>query len=222
MLTEEQIINIKRQIIGQIESTFPEDKKEFAIQQIESMDNEQLEEFLKQNGMVQNGQSPQQCIFCSIVSGQINSYKIKEIEEAIAVLEINPVSNGHTIIILKEHLSSKEQFSEKMLSFSKKIAQKIKNSLNSKDVIIASSNLFGHEILNLIPVYTDETINSKRNPAKPEELEAVQKLLTKKEKKIRAPRIKKEKIIKVKKEKTEKKDNPKKSEKYPWLPRRVP
>ena len=41
-MPEKQIKQIKNQLIQQIDSTFPEDKREFAKQQIEKMDSTQL------------------------------------------------------------------------------------------------------------------------------------------------------------------------------------
>jgi len=208
MLPPEQISQIKKQIIQQIDSNFPEDKKEFAKQQIKSMNSKELEEFLEKNKLVKNQQasSQNQCIFCSIVSGDTQSYQIEENKEAIAVLEINPISEGHTIIIPKEHISSSDQLPKEIFSFAEDIAKKIKTKLKPKDVQISSSNIFGHEIINVLPVYKDETINSKREQAKPEELEQIQEIL---KKKLKKKIIKKPKIKKLKSEKL-------------WLPKRIP
>ena len=73
MIPEEQVNQIKNQIIQQIESTFPEDKKGSAKQQIELMGSEQLEEFLEKNTLMQKNQNPagNKCIFCSIISEKI-------------------------------------------------------------------------------------------------------------------------------------------------------
>ncbi len=207
MLSSEQVEQVKKQIIQQIDSNFPADKKEFAKQQVVSMNSEQLEEFLEKNKLVKTQQnSPQkQCIFCSIVSGDAQSYKIDENEQAIAVLEINPISKGHTLIIPKEHISSSENIPQSVFSLAKKIAKKIRTKLKLKDVNISSSNLFGHEIITILPIYQNETLNSKRNQTRPEELEELQKILKEKpkEKIIRKPRTKKLK------------------EKL-WLPKRIP
>ena len=43
------------------------------------------------------------CIFCKIVSGEIPSLKLSEGRYTIAILDANPVSLGHTLIITKEH-----------------------------------------------------------------------------------------------------------------------
>jgi len=203
MLPPEQITQIKKQLIEQINSTFPEDKKQSAISQIESMNSEQLEEFLKQNNLVK-GETPetQQCIFCSIISGQAQSYKIDENSDAIAILEIAPISKAHSLVIPKKH---SEKISKKTMQLAEKIKKKINTRFKPKNIELIESNLFGHQIINILPIYTDETLNSKKNQAKPEELEKLKKQL---EKKTKPEVIKESKPEKLK-------------EKF-WLPKRIP
>ena len=200
MLSEEQSKEIKNQIIQHIGSTFPEDKKSLAISQVESMDSKQLEEFLEKNNLARGHQSPsgKQCIFCAISSGNIQSYKIDENKDTVATLEINPISKGHVLIIPKKH---SDKIPKRAISFAEKISKKIKSKLKPKNVINSISILFGHEIINVIPVYKNETSNSPRHKAEIEDLEYVQKTLT--QKSIRKPKTKKikEKI---------------------WLPKRIP
>jgi len=194
MLSEEQIAQIKAQITQQIESTFPEDKKELAKNQIQSMTSKQLEEFLNKNKLItEQDSSTQQCVFCSIVSGDTSSYKIDENNFGVAVLELNPISKGHTLVIPKKHVSSKEDIPKEVLSLVKEVSKKIKSKLKPKDIKISSTNLFGHEIINVLPIYEDETFDSKRKSAKPEELEDIQKSLAKPPPKeiIKKPQIKK-------------------------------
>ena len=45
------------------------------------------------------------CLFCKIIKGDIPCYKIYENEFVFAFLDINPDSNGHTLIIPKEHFT---------------------------------------------------------------------------------------------------------------------
>ena len=210
MLNPEQTEQIKEQLIEQIEKSFPEDRKEFAKSQIKNMNSEQLEEFLKKNQLIKKGEKPGSCVFCSIVSGEINSYKIDENKKAVAVLEINPVSKGHVIIIPKEHLSSSEKVPPLAFSLARDIAKRIKTKLKPKTTEISSSNLFGHEIINVVPLYGDEKITEKHS-VKPEELEELQNILVKPKKIMRKiPRTKKTKA------------NSKKPEKKIWLPKRIP
>lgn len=212
MLSKEQITQIKQQIIQQIDSTFPEDKKQAAKQQIKVMDSDQLEIFLKQNNLLKEGQfstqkptpNEQQSVFRSIVDNQIPSYKIDENKYALAVLEINPISKGHIILIPKQEATSVEKIPQPVFSLAKTISKKIKSKLKPKEVKISSSNAFGEFIINVFPVYENESLNSQRYHAEEIELQELQKRL---EKKTR------EKIIKKK---------PNKIKENIRLPKRIP
>ncbi len=213
MLPSEQISQIKEQLIEQINSTFPEDKKEEAILRVESMDEEQLEEFLIQNNLIKDQNTKQssanQCIFCSIASGDTKSYKLDENTDAVAVLEINPISEGHALIIPKKHIKSGDKIPQTAFTLAKKISKKIKDELKPKDIVITSTNLFGHEILNVLPIYKEENLGSERKKATPEELEELRYRLEKKQKQRIIKKSKPKKIEESKKEKL-------------WLPKRIP
>jgi len=43
------------------------------------------------------------CIFCSIVDGDIPSYTVYEDDDVMAFLDANPLARGHTLVIPKEH-----------------------------------------------------------------------------------------------------------------------
>jgi histidine triad (HIT) family protein len=43
------------------------------------------------------------CVFCKIVAGTIPSFKVHEDEATLAFMDINPVHDGHCLIILKAH-----------------------------------------------------------------------------------------------------------------------
>ena len=47
----------------------------------------------------------EKCVFCRIVTGQIPSHKIWEDDRAMAFLDINPSSQGHSLVIPKRHVS---------------------------------------------------------------------------------------------------------------------
>ena len=47
--------------------------------------------------------SAQECIFCKIASGQIPSAKIYEDEIVVAFLDIGPISDGHTLVMPRQH-----------------------------------------------------------------------------------------------------------------------
>lgn len=175
-LSEQQIAEIRKQIISQINSTFPEDKKSEAISRIESMSSEEIISFLEQNNLIKDLQSENSdnseesgCIFCSIISGKIPSVKIFENSDAIAILEINPLSEGHTLVIPKKHAG---QISKEIKTFAEEIESKIKYALKPKNTLLEESNLFGHQILNIIPIYGD-SVEKERKKTSPEELKKI-------------------------------------------------
>lgn len=43
------------------------------------------------------------CLFCKIIAGEIPSHKVYENDRVFAFLDINPVSEGHTLVIPKAH-----------------------------------------------------------------------------------------------------------------------
>lgn len=43
------------------------------------------------------------CLFCKIVSGEIPRWKIYEDGKTFALLTINPVTDGHTLVVPKNH-----------------------------------------------------------------------------------------------------------------------
>ncbi len=211
IIPDEQVDSIKEKIIQQINSTFPEDKKNFAIQQIQNMNKQQLESFLVENKLIKTQESPEKCIFCSIVSGEIPSYKINENKDAIAILEINPISKGHSLVIPKQHIESKEKLSKETLDLANQVSEIMKKQLKPKEVKISFANILGHEIINILPVYNNEDMNSPRQKTNPEELKELQEKLQKKEAKQEI------------KEKPKEKEKPQEiNEKNTWLPKRIP
>ena len=47
--------------------------------------------------------SADDCLFCKMVAGQIPVTKIYEDEVVLAFLDIGPISDGHTLVIPKQH-----------------------------------------------------------------------------------------------------------------------
>ena len=45
------------------------------------------------------------CIFCAIAAGEIPSFKVYEDDLVLAYLDINPFSEGHTLVIPKAHFT---------------------------------------------------------------------------------------------------------------------
>ncbi len=193
--TPETAEEIKKQLLIEIDK-LPNENKEQIKEYVKNLDEQGLEEFLKKNkikysqsGISQEsaeGEKPKEakCIFCQIVKAEIPSYKIAETKKAIAVLEINPFSKGHAIIIPTDHVSI-EKIPKSALSLAQKIAKKLKKKLKPEDIKIETASFQGHPMINVIPIYKD--IPLKKSKAFEEDLK---KLQSKLETKTRAKRIK--------------------------------
>lgn len=46
---------------------------------------------------------PDSCVFCKIIRGEIPSHKIYEDDHVVAILDIAPFEEGHTLVIPKRH-----------------------------------------------------------------------------------------------------------------------
>ena len=108
------------------------------------------------------------CLFCKIVSGSIPSYKIYEDETVIAFLDINPDSNGHTLIIPKKHYLDMNDIPLDTLNHIFKVAKelkvKIESKLNADGLTFVQNNGDIQEVkhfhLHLKPYYKDNELKS--------------------------------------------------------------
>jgi histidine triad (HIT) family protein len=70
--------------------------------------------------------NPKDCIFCKIAQGKIPTKRVKESNNFIAILDANPRTKGHTLIIPKKHfvtlLDIKNNLGDEMLKFTKEVA----------------------------------------------------------------------------------------------------
>jgi len=63
------------------------------------------------------------CIFCKIVKGEVPCYKVYEDEKVLAFLDINPVSEGHVLVVPKDHYSDIVSIDENILADVVRVAQ---------------------------------------------------------------------------------------------------
>ena len=47
---------------------------------------------------------PGKCIFCDIVNGKGEAYRIYEDDHSVGILDINPFAQGHCLVISKRHV----------------------------------------------------------------------------------------------------------------------
>ena len=101
------------------------------------------------------------CIFCKIVKGEIPSFKVYEDDRIFAFVDINPITEGHTLIIPKAHAENLWEISEEDITAihrtSKKIAAALKEVLGPVGIAVLQLNgkvvnqVVMHYHLHLIP-----------------------------------------------------------------------
>lgn len=188
--SKEDIEGIKIKLLEHIEKTYDKEKSDSFKKNISEMTDEQFIEFLKQQGLIpgENNQTSPNCVFCKMIFGEIPTTKIGENEDAIAILEINPITTGHAMIIPKSHVEAPENLSDKVGFLANQIGDELKRTFNPQRIDFIPGNVMGHEIINILPIYSSETIDSPRNGETPEGLAKIKEQIeNSKPKVIEAP-----------------------------------
>jgi len=174
-LTKEQIEALRKQLIEQVQH-LPDEKKEEAIKEIETLSDGAIEQMYIEQ-ITEKKKDREETIFRMIVNGTVKSIKIDENSKAIAVLDINPISDGHTLIIPLEKISSIKELPSEAFALAKKLAKRIMNRLKADSVNIKPEIKFEEAIIELIPFYKDKIESKERKKATNEELEITAKKL---------------------------------------------
>jgi len=96
-------------------------------------------------------------IFSKIVAGEIPCYKVAENEKFLAFLDINPLAEGHTLVIPKQEIDYIFDIPDAMLGemmiFAKQVAKAIEKAVPCKRIGIAVIGLeVPHAHIHLIPI----------------------------------------------------------------------
>lgn len=110
-------------------------------------------------------------IFTKIINGEIPSYKIAENKNFFAFLDINPLTEGHTLIVPKKETDYLFDIDDetlcKMMVFTKKIAKAIDKTIECIRVsVIVIGTEVPHAHIHLIPFNDEAELNFKREKLK--------------------------------------------------------
>ncbi len=127
------------------------------------------------------------CVFCKMIKGEIPSYKVYEDKTVVAFLDINPVHEGHVLVLPKKHVVNLEDVSEKLLNKTIKIVKKFGQSIKDNlapgyNIIVNNDPVAGQEIQHLhfhvIPRYDKDRLTTwTRNQYGEGRVELIQKQL---------------------------------------------
>jgi len=124
-------------------------------------------------------------IFSKIIRGDIPSYRIAENDKFYAFLDVNPLREGHTLIVPKIEVDKifdvPDEYLSEMLVFAKPIAKAIEKAFDCDRCGIAVVGLeVPHAHMHLVPITFADDLNFTRPKLKttPDELKiAEQKIL---------------------------------------------
>lgn len=217
MLTEEQAEILKKRLLEQLESMEETEQIKRLKEQIENASKEELEEFIQAQITANKGAveeiETEECIFCQLVKGKLETVKIYEDNEIMVVLDIYPASKGHMLIMPKNHYKTIEEVPDALLSklfiFVKAIMPSFLRITKAKgvNIFIAQGEKAGqrvkHFYLNLIPRYDKDNINLTWSQSKidKEELETLGEELRKEAEKELRTKLEAEKAKELKEQK---------------------
>ena len=124
------------------------------------------------------------CIFCKINNKEIPSYTVYEDEIVRVMMDINPVINGHLLIIPKEHYTNLEDIPLDTLTHIQRTAKDmfklLKEKLNIDGLTLCQNNEYGQEVkhyhLHLIPRYKGDNVRMSTNLKKDDVKEVYEKI----------------------------------------------
>lgn len=99
------------------------------------------------------------CVFCKIAKGEIDSAKVFEDDKFLAILDLNPNTKGMTLVMPKSHFDSDaflmpENDYHELMSASKKVAEILKRGLKVNRVAMVAEGMgVNHVHIKLYPLH---------------------------------------------------------------------
>ena len=106
-------------------------------------------------------------IFSRIIAGEIPSYRVAEDEKHYAFLDINPLSEGHTLVVPKREVDyifdlDNAEYADLQL-FAKRVAAAIEKSVSCKRIGVAVIGLeVPHAHIHLVPITSEADMDFRR------------------------------------------------------------
>lgn len=127
------------------------------------------------------------CIFCAIVAGEIPSFKIYEDEFVLAYLDINPFSEGHTLVVPKAHscglIDTSDETLAMVIARVKRVAAHLKSALPCDGFNVLQNNgeaagqTVNHLHFHIVPRYGEEAVVFESHAGDMERLKALARRL---------------------------------------------
>lgn len=106
-------------------------------------------------------------IFTRIIRGEIPSYKVAEDASFYAFLDINPLTEGHTLVVPKVEQDYLFDLDDRtladMILFAKKVAKNMQKNLDCTRIAVVVMGLeVPHAHIHLIPIRNEEDVDFRK------------------------------------------------------------
>jgi len=125
------------------------------------------------------------CVFCKILTGDIPAFKIYEDDETFAFMDINPVHDGHCLVIPKSHSKNIFETSDEtlaaLMASTRRVARAVEAALSPDGINVLQANGPGaaqsvfHIHFHVLPRETGDNtkLNWGLNPGDMDQISAV-------------------------------------------------
>ena len=112
------------------------------------------------------------CIFCKIIKGELPSKTVYEDNIIKVIMNINPITDGHLLILPKKHYENILDIQEEIIAHSIKVLREklyplLKEKLNCEGFTICENNFLGQDIkhfhIHVIPRYQNDHVDFNYN-----------------------------------------------------------
>jgi histidine triad (HIT) family protein len=125
------------------------------------------------------------CIFCKIINGEIPAIKILDEKQILAFMDINPLAQGHMLVIPKNHAENILDISEDdlaaVINAAKRCAEAAKSGLKAEGITVlqlngkASNQVVPHLHFHVIPRWKNDGIPVAKWEPKAGDMEEIEK-----------------------------------------------
>jgi len=72
------------------------------------------------------------CIFCAIVAGKVQAFRVAEDDHALAFLDLFPVADGHTLVIPKDHAENLFEMQDGPMRATAALARRVARAIRAE------------------------------------------------------------------------------------------
>jgi histidine triad (HIT) family protein len=126
------------------------------------------------------------CIFCKIVKNEIPSVRVYEDDRVLAFMDINPINDGHLLIIPKAHAATVHEIGEAdflaVMSATHKLAAAVRKALNPDGINLlqlngkAANQVVPHLHVHIVPRWLGDSVTVSQWDLVPGDMEKIKAL----------------------------------------------